>query len=104
MLQLRQPSPRSKVLLNDFLDKGRVLRSPSSSPDRRYEASYDEEEHLLIITFINRGYGRATYAYLVDETKPRSYYFAPSKGKWCWTHLRVRGSKTAHQVPYWKMS
>lgn len=104
MPQQRQPSPRSKVLLNDFIDKGRILKSPSSSPDRRYEASWDEEEHLLIITFINRGYGRQTYAYLVDETAPRSYYFAPSKGKWVWTRLRVRGSRTAHQVPFWKMS
>lgn len=98
------PKPRRKILLEEFMDKGRVLYALSSSPDRRYEISYDEEEQMLFVVFINRGYGRASYAYKpVDELKARSCFLAASKGKWVWSHLRVRGSKTNHQVSYFKM-
>lgn len=94
--------PRS-VLLEDFLDKNRILRSKSSRPGRRYEASYDDEEEMLFITFIGPGV-RATYGYFpISELEARSYFFASSKGKWVWSNLRVRGSATLHQKSYWKM-
>lgn len=98
------PQPRRKILLEEFLDKGRVLHARSSSPDRRYEISYSDEDEHLFVTFINRGYGRASYVYTtIDEGMARSFYFAASKGKKIWTSLRVRGSATAHRVPYFKL-
>lgn len=98
------PQPRRKILLEEFLDKGRVLFARSSSPDRRYEISFDDEEEQLFVTFINRGYSRASYVYMpVNEGMARMCYLWASKGKWCWTYLRVRGSKTLHRVNYYKL-
>lgn len=98
------PQPRRKILLEEFLDKGRVLNALSSSPDRRYQISYDYEEEHLFITFINRGYGKSSYVYMpVSEGMARMCYLWASKGKWIWTYLRVRGSKTAHRVNYYKL-
>jgi hypothetical protein len=90
------------VQLEDFLDKGRILKSLSSKRGRRYEASYDDEEEMLFITFI--GGGAKMYGYYpVNEIEARGYFFAPSKGKWIWSNLRVRGSATLHQKKYWLM-
>lgn len=86
-----------------FLTEGMILRSLSSKPGRTYEASWDEEEEMLFITFVHGG--RSMYGYYpISEIEARGYYLAPSKGKWIWSVLRVRGSATLHQKAYWKMS
>ena len=89
----------ARVGLDDFLDKSRVLKVISSNVKN---ASYDEEEEILYVTYKNGG----AYAYLrISELEARGFYFASfsSPGKWIWSNLRVRGSKTAHQKPYYRM-
>ena len=83
--------------LADFLDKGRVYYCISSNVKK---VSYDDEDEILYVTYKSGG----EYAYLkVSELEARSFWFAVSKGKWIWSHIRVRGSKTLHQKPWYKL-
>ncbi len=63
-------------------------------------AQYDRQNENLTIRY-NNG---SVYQYLgVSPELATEFYFAPSKGTWCWDTLRVRGSKDGSRVPFVKM-
>jgi hypothetical protein len=58
---------------------------------------YRALDNELVVEFLN---GSAYLYRSVTFSMARSALEAQSKGGWVWDHLRVRGSRTAHQVPY----
>ena len=68
-------------------------------------AQYFPETNQLMVEYLgkkNKGGG----AYLYDSVSPaeaESFARAQSKGSWIWSHLRVRGSATAHRKPFRKL-
>lgn len=77
-----------------------------------YSFAFDRDEGILYVTFKAPSKERPrpqvtgpTYAYgsKARPIPPRlfeSLARASSKGRWVWDHLRVRGSRWRHQVPY----
>jgi hypothetical protein len=65
---------------------------PGSSYAREYSWLKDTQ------TLLVRHDDGQTWSYTpVTEEMARDLYQTPSKGSWCWDHLRVRGSLTEHQ-------
>ncbi len=59
-------------------------------------AQYDRADQTLMIWY-NSG---AVWQYgEVSEAEAISFMTAPSKGSWCWDHLKIRGSRDQHQKP-----
>ncbi len=82
---------------DDFILHGQWLDCASSNVAA---AMFDRENQLLFIRY-NNG---STYQYLgVPETYAIDFFHAPSKGKWCWDNLRVRGTKDGSRFGFIKM-
>ena len=74
----------------DFLAHQWVAVSSSN----HVRARWDEEARTLEIQYDDG----STWAYdPVSRDEATDYLLAPSKGTWMWDHVRVRGSKHAHQ-------
>jgi len=84
-------------LIGRFLDENVEFSFSSSNIA---SASYDSVNKVLIIGF--SGGGRYAY-YNVTRHEATGFAHAPSKGKWFWTYIRVRGSKTAHKKRWKKL-
>lgn len=41
--------------------------------------------------------GRIGVYFPVSEDEAKSLFYAPSKGKWVWSFLRIRGTRHGHQ-------
>lgn len=66
---------------------------------------YHPKDEKLMVEYLAKGRHPASgYLYSnVSEAEAISFITAHSKGGWCWDHLRVRGSATAHKKPYVKI-
>jgi hypothetical protein len=60
-------------------------------------AQYFKADEKLMIEYLN---GSAYLYSDVSERMALDFAQSPSKGDWVWSHLRVRGSRTEHRVPY----
>lgn len=81
-----------------FLYRRKVLEVSSSNVE---SAQFLAGEDKLIVKYLEDGY----YEYDgVTEQEALSFANAGSKGIWCWTVLRVRGSKTAHRKVFRKVA
>lgn len=83
--------------VEEFILDGKRLPVHSSNVRA---AVYLIEFNQLVITYKDGskyGYGN------ISEEKALEFAAAPSKGSWVWSNLRVRGSKTAHRKPYWRI-
>lgn len=58
------------------------------------------DEQKMLVEYGVKGPKRSYLYSNVSEAEATGFAQADSKGAWCWTHLRVRGSKTAHRKPY----
>lgn len=82
-----------------FIYKGYWL--PFHSTNVR-AVKYDIDSQKMFIEFKGKG---GPYEYDgISKEKAMTFLQAGSKGGWVWDNLRVRGSKTKHQVPYRKVS
>ena len=66
---------------------------------------YFHETQKMMVEFKGKKRSPASaYMYSnVSEDEAYDFVRAPSKGGWIWSHIRVRGSKTAHRKPYVKI-
>ena len=58
---------------------------------------FDKERLILEVRFLD---GSSYEYFQVSPEEAESLYVAPSKGKWVWDHLRIRGTKLGHQKDY----
>jgi len=61
------------------------------------DAKYNYRDMSLDLGFLNGGKYRY---YDVSPYEAKSFYSAPSKGKWVWDKLRLRGTVFGYQKPY----
>lgn len=89
-------TPQADML--EQLFAGKVIGVSSSNVSW---IQYDKANERLFVGYQNLG----IYAYYpVSSQEAAHLLFAPSKGKWIWDHIRVRGSKTDHQKVYGKVT
>lgn len=94
----KQPLPT----VDRFIHKGELVFFKSTNVGA---ARYYKDKKLLLIEYLNKS-GGFSGAYLfedVNESEAFGLVTAPSKGVWCWDHLRVRGSKSLHQKKFSKI-
>lgn len=80
--------------VQDFMENSTPLFVNSSNV---VMVQYFPEVNKLLVEFKK---GKAYLYSNVSFEDALSFAQAQSKGGWVWDHLRVRGSKTAHQKPY----
>lgn len=99
--QIQPPNVIGADYIADFL-AGEYTTVVSSNVQA---AQYHPEDRKLMVEFIKKK-GKGGGAYLYSDVSPaeaHSFITAASHGGWCWDHLRVRGSKTAHQKSFVKL-
>ncbi len=85
-------------LASNFVYGGQPIYVQSSNVDT---VQYNIEDNTLLVGFIGDGIYRYSN---ISEQEAVSLAQARSKGRWCWTNLRIRGTKTGHRKPYVKIS
>jgi hypothetical protein len=60
------------------------------------EAAYDRDSGRLLVRYKSGGGG---WWYEVGREAAEAFYAAPSHGGWLWDNVKVRGSRSEHQVP-----
>ena len=99
------PTSSSSGPLRDFLEgeplfNTRTSKTNAPEKSRVRLAQYHAEAESLMLEYE----GGSAYLYSpVSEADAIGFFQADSWGEWCWDHLRVRGSKTAHQVSVKKL-
>lgn len=83
---------------HEWLHSGKWIKANSSNPSDPYseELRWDNEAELLYVRHPN---GRVWKYGPVTKNMAEELIFSPSPGGWIWDHIRVRGSRSAHQVP-----
>ena len=84
--------------LRDFLE-GEPLFNTRTSKTNAPEKSRVRLAQYHADSLMLEYEGGSAYLYSpVTEAAAVSLYNADSWGEWCWTHLRIRGSKDGHRV------
>lgn len=78
--------------IEDFVYGNQLLFVQSSNVAA---AQYHLDERQLMVEYLN---GDAWMYQPVTEEMAIEFARAPSKGNWVWDNLKVRGTKTKHQV------
>ncbi len=78
--------------IQEFLVGQRRLYFPQSSVWK--SAGYTPKDHILIMEANNGG---VYLVHSVTEQEAEDFARYPSKGKWYWNNVRVRGSRTRHR-------
>jgi KTSC domain len=91
---LTVPPPAPAPNLDDldgFLHWGQEVAVSSSNVS---SARYHRDTLSLVITYLSGD----TWVYdPVSPAEAEAFLLAPSKGRWLWDHVKVRGSRHAHQ-------
>lgn len=85
--------------LEDFVFNGQIMFVHSTNVAA---AQYFIETNQLMVEFLGKK-GKANSAYLYNNIGVEdavSFAKAESKGIWVWSWLRIKGSRTAHRVPF----
>ena len=93
-------SPNSPMV--DFLTMGRWLSVTSTNVAA---IAFDLKKQTLYVQFHPGSKDpNPRYWYTpINAAQAGQFAVAPSKGGWVWDHLRVRGTKYGHKVPYGHM-
>jgi KTSC domain len=102
-----KPAPEKKKIeprtpLADFLTMGKWLAVTSTNVA---QIAYSLDEQTLFVQFHpGKNDPSPRYWYKpINAKQAQQFALAPSKGGWVWDHLRIRGTKLGHKVPYGRM-